>query len=642
MMRKLLLALCGLWAVCSTPAYADLRTPGWYDPNGVGSAPDWHYRVPVTIPGTATVDSTIKLDLDFVAIGTALGAIGTVDLNSVRVVRPNGQIAARQEFTDTMYAGATDAVNNNRGEVRFLLEDAGNSTYYIYFDALENGAKPANPQTPIGGNFENSSTGTSQAPGWDAPTGVASLDAQIRPSESPSITTDGSGNPATKTTNGTPRSGSFSYLIGARTTNEPVGGGSKVLTRTIKVPASNPGDLTFRWRPEGWDSSSFDDLTVEIVGSTTQQIVGPGYGNYATAPFSPNYGNGEASLLTSGYGRYNAYDTSTLGVHTIGMSVTTGSENWYTRTVPLSAFAGQTVTLRITATHSELYKSWFHIDDIEWSVSTGTVGSVQAFGVNITQPAGGGYVGPGGAIPITAVVDAMPTAASNPVTVDVYNPSAAAVATGIRLFNDGTRGDAVANDAIWTNNGSDPAAPTYTVPANTTSSPGWLIRVFAKDATSSAIGAPSGLLRGPGSGAASVTQANFWNVDEQSFSVLGATISATVTSTPVSDPINVTTNPKLIPGGRVQYCVTISNAGPGGADALSGVHIIPVSQAYAVGTIRSGGTCATATTAEDDDASDAGEADAITASASGDTVSVQASTLAANASFAMTFEADIN
>lgn len=640
LMCRVVITLCALLCLVPAPAHADLRTPAWYDSNAVGTGPDWHYRVPVTVPAAASIDSTIKVDIDFVAIGTALGASGTLDLNSIRVVRPGGQLATRQEYTDAIYAGSTDATGNNRGEVRFLLEDAGGSTYWIYFDALENGAKPANPQLPIGGNFESSTSGTAQPAGWDAPTGLAVLDAQVRPSETVSVTTDGAN--VTRSTNGTPRSGAFSYMIGARTSNEPTGGGTKVLTRTIRVPASNPGDLTFRWRPEGWDSSVYDAFTVEIVGTTTQQIIGPGYGNYATAPYSPNVGGSPATASEPGYGVYNGFDMTTGGTHTQGMTVAYGSETWFTRTVSLSAFAGQTVTLRITSSHTELYKSWYHIDDVEWSVVSASTGSPQGFGVNITQPTSGGQIAPGGTLSITAVVDAAPTAATNPVTADILNPAATTVATGIRLFNDGTRGDAIANDAIWTNNGSDPAAPTYTVPGGTTSASGWLIRVFAKDASSSLIGAPNGLLRGPGTGAAAATQANFWNIDEHNFSVAGATISAVITSAPISDPVNLAVNPKIIPGAQVRYCVTISNAGPADAQTLNGVHIIPVSQSFIAGTIRSGGTCGTASTTEDDDASDAGEADTITASASGATISVQSASLAANASFAITFDATVH
>ena len=639
-LRQATWLLCALPALWSAPAHADLRTPTWYDANGVGTAPDWHYRIPVSIPAAAAIDSTLKLDVDFTAIWATLGVSATLDPNSIRIVRPGGQLATRQEFTDAIYTGATDATGNSRGEVRFLLEDAGGSTYWIYFDASENGAKPANPQLPVGGNFESATAGTAQPAGWDAPTGNTTLDAQVRPNETVSVTTDGSN--TTRNTNGNARTGNYSYLIGGRTANEPANTNTRVLTRTIRVPASNPGDLTFRWRPEGWDSTGFDTLTVEIVGTTTQEIVGPTYGNYATAPFSPNFGTGTASNTAPGYGPYNGFDMTTSGTHTQGMTVAYGSETWFTRTVPLSAFAGQTVTLRITATQTALYKSWFHIDDLEWSVLSASTGTVEGFGVNITQPSSGGQVPPGGTIAITAVVDAMPTAATSPVTAEIYNPAATSVATGIRLFNDGTRGDAVANDAIWTNNGSDAAAPTYTVPSGTASATGWLIRVMARDATTSTIGATNGLIRGPGTGTATATQANFWNIDEQNFAVAGATISATVTSTPITDPVNLTTNPKLIPGGTVRYCVTVSNAGPGNAEALSGVHIIPVSQAYIAGTIRSGGTCATATTVEDDDANDAGETDAITASASGATISVQTQALASGNSFAITFDATIN
>ena len=214
---------------------------------------------------------------------------------------------------------------------------------------------------------------------------------------------------ATKLTNGTPRTGAFSYLIGSRTLNEPVGGGSKVLTRTIRVPATSPGVLTFRWRPEGWDSSAFDNLTVEIIGTTTQEILGPGYGNYATAPFSPNFGGSPATTSAPGYGVYNGFDMTTSGTHTQGMTMAYGSEIWFTRSISLSPFAGQTVTLRFTAGQVETYKSWFHIDDIEWSLTTGTIGNAEGFGVNITQPASGGQIG-AGTIGITAVVDAAPTA----------------------------------------------------------------------------------------------------------------------------------------------------------------------------------------------------------------------------------------
>jgi hypothetical protein len=52
------------------------------------------------------------------------------------------------------------------------------------------------------------------------------------------------------------------------------------------------------------------------------------------------------------------------------------------------------------------------------------------------------------------------------------------------------------------------------------------------------------------------------------YTVLAAAVSVVKTSTVVSDPINGTTNPKLIPGAVVQYCVAVSNAA-GSAAATS-------------------------------------------------------------------------
>lgn len=44
------------------------------------------------------------------------------------------------------------------------------------------------------------------------------------------------------------------------------------------------------------------------------------------------------------------------------------------------------------------------------------------------------------------------------------------------------------------------------------------------------------------------------------YTVLAANLSATKTSRIISDPFNGTTNPKMIPGATVEYCVAVSNA----------------------------------------------------------------------------------
>lgn len=635
--------ILGLLLAPVTPARADLRTgPGWWDENAVGTAGDWHYRVPINVPGGATVNSTIKVDVDFNALLATMGVSGTFDVNSPRVVRANGTLATTQEFTDSIYAAATDATGNGRGEVRFLLQDAGATIYYLYFDITQNGAKSPNPQTPINGNFEKGGAGAALPPGWSTASKLdAALDSEIRPSESPTITSDGTtliNSP--KTTDGSPNTGNFSYLLGARTNNEATTGQNRItLERTITVPASSPGNLSLRWRPEGWDSNvngsnSFDYVRIQIIGATTQEIVGPTYGNYATTPFSPNYGTNTAATTRYGYRHYNGYDMTTNQVHQSGMTVGYAAEPWWARSVSLAAFAGQTVTLRITTSHTVLYKSWFHIDDVEWSVVTATLGTPQAFGANINSPATGGTLAPGQVLATIVQVDAAPTSG---VTARVYDNTGASLGTDFVLYNDGTHGDAVAGDALWTNDGSVPADPAPTIPLSAPTSGGWVLRIYAKDGSSSTIGAQNGLVRGPGSGAASETQANFYNIDEISFAIQRATITVAKTSLILSDPVNGTTNPKMIPGATLSYCILVSNAGPATATTIIATDTLPTQTSFVAGSMRSGTTCAGATTVEDDNNSGADESDPLGASYSAGTIIMLTSSLASGAAMALIF-----
>jgi uncharacterized repeat protein (TIGR01451 family) len=48
--------------------------------------------------------------------------------------------------------------------------------------------------------------------------------------------------------------------------------------------------------------------------------------------------------------------------------------------------------------------------------------------------------------------------------------------------------------------------------------------------------------------------------DEDDYSVLAAALTATKTSRVISDPFNGTTNPKMIPGAVVEYCIAVANA----------------------------------------------------------------------------------
>ncbi|HEX8622546.1 MAG TPA: hypothetical protein VF718_11300 [Allosphingosinicella sp.] len=48
--------------------------------------------------------------------------------------------------------------------------------------------------------------------------------------------------------------------------------------------------------------------------------------------------------------------------------------------------------------------------------------------------------------------------------------------------------------------------------------------------------------------------------DEDDYTVLAAALSATKTSRVISDPFNGSTNPKMIPGAVVEYCIAVANA----------------------------------------------------------------------------------
>jgi hypothetical protein len=85
--------------------------------------------------------------------------------------------------------------------------------------------------------------------------------------------------------------------------------------------------------------------------------------------------------------------------------------------------------------------------------------------------------------------------------------------------------------------------------------------------------------------------------DDDDYTVAAAALTATKTSTVISDPFNNTTNPKMIPGAVVEYCIAVTNAA-GGATA-TGVTIndslatasLNTTVAFVPGSIRLGSNC---------------------------------------------------
>jgi len=149
---------------------ANLASPPWQDPDGVGLGSDWHYRLPVTFTSgsTALTDTRGLIPTDFNAQLAALGVSGTFDNNSVRVIYFDGStnyLLPRQVFVDNRFNGDPDPNGNGRGDVEIVLDNNDNPsdsftlpanssiTYYVYFDIIENGAKPVLVSNPLLPNF---------------------------------------------------------------------------------------------------------------------------------------------------------------------------------------------------------------------------------------------------------------------------------------------------------------------------------------------------------------------------------------------------------------------------------------------------------------------------------------------------------
>ncbi len=661
------LLMVALLVMPISPAQANLRTPTWYNNNASPVPSNWHYRVPVNIPSGNYQNATVKVDVNFNQLLSDLGVSGTFDVNSPRVVRSTGVLATTQEFTDRIYSGATDAAGNGLGEVRFLLDSdatGGAITYYIYFDVTQNGLKAANPQTPINGNFEKGVNGTAQPAGWNAPVkATATYDASVRATEAPTIQANPASleTPNPTPTDGSPLTGDYSYLYGWRASNAQPGASTTdaspgvTFSRDIAVPAANPGSITFRYRVEGFDSGGYDytriDLAstanaalVEMVGPTAEANF-PTTSSYAQRPYSPAYGSAVLSATSPGYRAYNTFDcVLNSSAHTLtGMAVPCRTQQWITVTQSLAAYAGTTIRFRVRSVNDRPDQTWYSIDDVEWSVVAGTLGTAEAFGVNITTPMPSTSYTAGSVIPVFAQVDASPTAASNPVTVQLYNPSGTLISGGpYILYNDGTHGDVTAGDNIWSNNGSIPAQPAPTLPANAANGTGYTLRVFARDATTSTIATSSNGLAHILTLPTPEIQANFWNIDEIPFTVQTALIGVTKISNIVSDPVNGTANPKAIPGATVRYCLFVTNAGPAAASTIIMSDALPSTITYLPGTMVSATSCGGATTAEDDNATGADESDPFGASITGTTITATAASLLNGAGFAILFNATIN
>ena len=83
--------------------------------------------------------------------------------------------------------------------------------------------------------------------------------------------------------------------------------------------------------------------------------------------------------------------------------------------------------------------------------------------------------------------------------------------------------------------------------------------------------------------------------DNDDYTVQTATLTVTKSSRVISDPFNNTTNPKLIPGAVVEYCIAVANTGSATATSVAINDPVPGQLTFNAGTILLGGTVTSGT-----------------------------------------------
>ncbi len=86
----------------------------------------------------------------------------------------------------------------------------------------------------------------------------------------------------------------------------------------------------------------------------------------------------------------------------------------------------------------------------------------------------------------------------------------------------------------------------------------------------------------------------------------------------------------------------MTNSGSGTTSAVSMSDPVPVTTTFVAGSLRTGTTCATATTPEDDDAANGDETDPRGAAFAGGTVTASVASIAPGGTMALAFDAIVN
>lgn len=126
-----------------------------------------------------------------------------------------------------------------------------------------------------------------------------------------------------------------------------------------------------------------------------------------------------------------------------------------------------------------------------------------------------------------------------------------------------------------------------------------------------------------------------------------AVVTMLKSATVISDPVNLLLNPHAIPGATVEYCMKVSNAGPGTASNVVLSDAVPANSTFVPGSIAVGtsgtlGACILLGTAEDDNATGADETDLYGGSFDGTTVRATLPTIAPLTSMSIAFRVTLN
>lgn len=121
--------------------------------------------------------------------------------------------------------------------------------------------------------------------------------------------------------------------------------------------------------------------------------------------------------------------------------------------------------------------------------------------------------------------------------------------------------------------------------------------------------------------------------DDDDYTVQTATLTVTKTSRVISDPFNLTSNPKMIPGATVEYCIAVANSGSADATSVSISDSVPTQLTFTASTILLNGTVTSGTCNADG---------AAAGSYAAPVVSGTIATVAAGATRTLVFRATVN